>query len=253
MRRFFITIIFISLILLPTTAGAGPFDNAKGELGKIQAPTGLASDVGVTGKSVVRGVLAITGAIFFILMIYAGMLWLTAAGRDEPAAQAKKILEAAVIGMFVVMISYAATMLIPTKLGPGGGAADEADGGTPGPGAGGAQTTFGQAACRKLGGECESSMPGIQPDPKDPCDPDGMGDEDPFNGSVRGRCVDNNNTPCCELKESAGVGGQKGKLKCEYMGGICMNNCPQGMNNIGGCDTDIWFDAPDNCCAAPAP
>jgi hypothetical protein len=69
------------------------------------------------GKYIITPVVGLLGLLFFCLTIYAGFLWMTAAGDDKKVAQAKSILTAAVIGAAIVLASYAITDFVFTQLG----------------------------------------------------------------------------------------------------------------------------------------
>lgn len=55
---------------------------------------------------VIKGVLSILGVIFLILMIYAGYLWMTAAGDQEKVSKSKNLIRAAIIGLCIVIGAY---------------------------------------------------------------------------------------------------------------------------------------------------
>ena len=61
---------------------------------------------------IIKTVLGFLGMIFLALIIYAGFRWMTAAGNDENISKAKKILSAALIGLVIILISYAITVYI---------------------------------------------------------------------------------------------------------------------------------------------
>ena len=63
--------------------------------------------------------------IFVILMIYAGILWMTAGGNEKQVEKAKNIISRAAIGLVIVVSAYAVTYFIFTNL-PGGGGAGPA-------------------------------------------------------------------------------------------------------------------------------
>lgn len=54
--------------------------------------------------SVIVGVL---GVLFVILMVYGGVLWMTAAGNSEQVKKAKSLLTNSFIGLVIVILSYA--------------------------------------------------------------------------------------------------------------------------------------------------
>lgn len=57
-------------------------------------------------------VIGLSGSIFFALVVYAGILWMTAAGNEEQVGKAKKVLSAAVAGLAIVVLAYAITKFV---------------------------------------------------------------------------------------------------------------------------------------------
>ena len=67
--------------------------------------------------NVIRVAIGLVGIIFVILAIYAGFLWMTAAGSDEKVDKAKKTLTNAVIGIVLVVAAYAiASFVLQTAI-----------------------------------------------------------------------------------------------------------------------------------------
>ncbi|PIT88630.1 MAG: hypothetical protein COU29_02550 [Candidatus Magasanikbacteria bacterium CG10_big_fil_rev_8_21_14_0_10_36_32] len=64
---------------------------------------------------IVKRVLFFVGTIFFLLILYAGISWMTAAGSTEKVNTAKTILETAIIGLLVITASYAISNYIFEK------------------------------------------------------------------------------------------------------------------------------------------
>lgn len=62
--------------------------------------------------SIVAAVLGLLGVIFIILIVYAGVLWMTAAGDEQKIEKAQKILRNAVIGLIITVSAYALYQLI---------------------------------------------------------------------------------------------------------------------------------------------
>ncbi|TAN34124.1 hypothetical protein EPN28_00640 [Patescibacteria group bacterium] len=65
--------------------------------------------------------LGLIGIIFFGLILYAGVLWMTALGKPEKAEKGKEIMETAIIGLVIVLAAYAITRFVFTNLVGGGG------------------------------------------------------------------------------------------------------------------------------------
>ncbi|MFA6424319.1 MAG: hypothetical protein WCV83_03370 [Candidatus Magasanikbacteria bacterium] len=61
---------------------------------------------------IIRIVLGLLGTIFFVLTIYAGFLWMTAAGNEEQATKAKTLLTQAVIGLVIILTAYSITYFV---------------------------------------------------------------------------------------------------------------------------------------------
>lgn len=69
--------------------------------------------------TIVGVALSFVGAIFFLLILYAGFLWMTSFGSSEKADKAKGILEHAAIGLLIVLSAYAISRFVFSNL-PGG-------------------------------------------------------------------------------------------------------------------------------------
>lgn len=97
---------------LDETAGAA---NLRGE----SEPTVI------VGRIIGAG-LSLIGIVFFILTLYAGIIWMVARGNEESAKKAINTIIAAAIGMIITMSAYAITSFIleaanQSALGSGGG------------------------------------------------------------------------------------------------------------------------------------
>ena len=66
---------------------------------------------GVVG-GVVDIVLSILGIVFFILIFYSGFNWMTARGNSEKVEKSKETIEAAAIGLIIVLAAYAITNFV---------------------------------------------------------------------------------------------------------------------------------------------
>ncbi len=67
--------------------------------------------------TIINAFLGLLGTIFVVLMIYAGYLWMTAAGNEEEVTKAKKILGGAIVGLAIVLTAWAITRFVITGLG----------------------------------------------------------------------------------------------------------------------------------------
>ncbi|MCX6740626.1 MAG: TrbC/VirB2 family protein [Candidatus Parcubacteria bacterium] len=79
---------------------------------------------------IINGFLILLGLVAVIIILYAGILWMTASGKEEQVMKAKKTLINGVIGLIIILLSYAFVRLLFGILdlqfqnnegGPGGG------------------------------------------------------------------------------------------------------------------------------------
>ncbi len=61
-------------------------------------------------------VLSFVGVLFLVLMIYAGLTWMTAGGNQEKVKKAKDLMINAIIGLVVVLGAYAITAFVGEQL-----------------------------------------------------------------------------------------------------------------------------------------
>ena len=80
--------------------------------------TGFIKDVSATPTAaeivglVIKIALGILGLVFFILIIYGGIIWMTAGGNESKAERATKILSQASVGIIIVVSAYLFTNVI---------------------------------------------------------------------------------------------------------------------------------------------
>lgn len=127
----FIAVTAVFLLSSFVLAAAGPdlgLDKAAG--------TGLSAsqDIRVIIAKIIRIIIGFLGIIAVGLVMYAGWLWMTSGGNEEKIEQAKRILTNAVIGLIIIISSFAIVSFILNRL------IEAADGNiaiTPGGGPGG--------------------------------------------------------------------------------------------------------------------
>ncbi len=104
-----------SLVILK----ASGVDDALSGLSSSASTAGLSSTSlnapQLIGK-IIAVVLGFTGTIFFILVVWAGLTWMTAAGNEESIKKAQSILKTAIIGLVIVLSAYAITKFIGSSL-----------------------------------------------------------------------------------------------------------------------------------------
>jgi len=65
-----------------------------------------------TAGKLIGVVLSFVGVLFLILMIYAGITWMTAAGNDQQVTKAKSLLINSIIGLIIIFAAYAITAFV---------------------------------------------------------------------------------------------------------------------------------------------
>ena len=85
---------------------------------------GLGSaSVGSIVAVIINACLGLLGAIFLVLMIFAGFQWMTASGNEAQVKKAQDIIKNSLIGLIIVLAAYAITYFIFTYLPFTGGTA----------------------------------------------------------------------------------------------------------------------------------
>ncbi len=86
----------------------------QNEVGNV---IGLGSeDPRVLAANIIRVALGFLGIIALVLTIYAGWLWMSAAGNMEKIEKAKKVLTGAIIGLLIILLSFGITTFVLNKL-----------------------------------------------------------------------------------------------------------------------------------------
>lgn len=82
-------------------------------LGTVNDETGL-SDAGLeeTLGTLINIALSLLGIVFLLLTLYAGWLWMTAAGDSKQTQKAKDILITAVVGLVILLSAYAISSFV---------------------------------------------------------------------------------------------------------------------------------------------
>ena len=78
--------------------------------GSQGANYGTAVDPRLAAARIIRLVLTFLGIIFIALTIYAGFLWMTAAGEKEKIEKAQGIIKASAIGLLIILAAYSITL-----------------------------------------------------------------------------------------------------------------------------------------------
>lgn len=100
---------------------ADPSSELQQGLEVVEEPLGLPNtDIRLIIARIIRVALGFIGIIMVVMFIFAGYLWMTAGGNDEQITRAKSILLNAVIGLAIILSSYAIVAFVMRMLGVGG-------------------------------------------------------------------------------------------------------------------------------------
>jgi hypothetical protein len=113
-----IGLIIITTILQPSVllaqGPAGDF-GLQGTASAAGLPVSTTSPIITVGR-IINYLLGFLGVIFLGLIIYAGFLWMTASGNTEQVTKAKKLMGNAVVGLLIVLASFAISRLVFSQL-----------------------------------------------------------------------------------------------------------------------------------------
>ncbi len=110
LKLFLIPIILFSFLILPALASAqSPLTNLGAAAPEvIKGNSSLPYIVG----GIIKAILGMLGVVFLCLMVYAGFTWMTAAGEPDKVKKAKSLITNSIIGLIIVMASYAITLFV---------------------------------------------------------------------------------------------------------------------------------------------
>lgn len=118
MKKLLVVILFSSLFLttayLPASAAEYRFNSSSG-LDTLGAKTGL--DVNPHTPEFYIGtflslLFSFLGIIFFILIVYSGVKWMTAQGDASQVSQAKETIIRAIVGLVISLAAYGITYFV---------------------------------------------------------------------------------------------------------------------------------------------
>lgn len=93
----------------------------RGDVEAGSIATGTATGLGnqplpVIIGGIIRAALGLIGVILVVLIIYAGFLWMTAAGEEEKVTKAKDIIKNCIIGIVIIFAAYAITNFVVNSI-----------------------------------------------------------------------------------------------------------------------------------------
>lgn len=120
MKKLFLAILLGITVLVPTTPtfaidlGNQYTEKAAAQAGydKNTSETTLSEIIG----TVIKTALSLVGTIFLALTVYAGFLWMTAAGDESKVETAQKIIRSSIIGLVIALSAYGVTTFVVDKV-----------------------------------------------------------------------------------------------------------------------------------------
>jgi hypothetical protein len=125
--NYVLSIVFLSmcLTLIPAsfdfqpvnqTKAAGWWDTVNNnefkQVGSVYG-NNTTKDIRMVVVDIIKKILGLLGVIALVIILYAGFKWMTSAGNEETITSAKKTLIAGLIGLAIILFSYAiATFVI---------------------------------------------------------------------------------------------------------------------------------------------
>ena len=85
-------------------------------LDKGADPNSASNSIAIGSGKIIGALLAFLGVIFLMLMIYGGVMWMTAAGNEAQVAKARTLIVAAIIGLLIVLSAYAITSYLADNI-----------------------------------------------------------------------------------------------------------------------------------------
>ncbi len=118
MKRYFFSALLLfvaTIVCLPAVVSAeSAIDKAISGTEALAGKSGLESGEEpeeVVGR-ILNAVIGVLGTIAVGLIVYAGGLWITAAGNEDNVTKAKTLIKQVVVGIIIVGMAYAITAFI---------------------------------------------------------------------------------------------------------------------------------------------
>ncbi|MBU1705504.1 pilin [Patescibacteria group bacterium] len=108
----------LPVLLLPTATYAGLTD-AGTNLSQVGDAASLSQNERSLPKLIgglINVIISVLGIVFVILIVYAGILYMTAGGEKDKVEKAKNLMIQAVIGLVIIVAAYAISSFVITQL-----------------------------------------------------------------------------------------------------------------------------------------
>ena len=118
MKKYFtIFLLAAGILLLPAPQVFAQVDLSQDIAAKSGYKAGVTEGtLSETVGKIIKAVLGLLGTVFLALTVYAGVLWMTAAGEEEKVTKATGILKTSVIGLIIILAAYSITYFVLSNL-----------------------------------------------------------------------------------------------------------------------------------------
>jgi len=116
-------VLFISFLFVPVKSTAQlNTDTNKQIMGQIQAGAekaeiGKPADIRNVITRMIKTALETVGAIFIVLIVYGGYMFVTAEGEEEKVKKGMNIIKPAIVGLIIILLSYSITLYVGIRFG----------------------------------------------------------------------------------------------------------------------------------------
>jgi hypothetical protein len=84
---------------------AGLKDVGRSATGKEIGISSVGNPYGLAAR-IISAIIGLVGVIFFVLMVYAGFLWMTGGGNEERVRKAQGIFGSSLVGLLIILTAY---------------------------------------------------------------------------------------------------------------------------------------------------
>ncbi|MBT3538605.1 hypothetical protein HN481_00580 [Candidatus Parcubacteria bacterium] len=117
-----ILVALIGVVFLVSTVSAADPKSTTYGLKTTAGAAGLnTGDVPTIVGNIIGSALSLISVLFFILMVYGGIVWMLARGKEEQSKKALDTIIGAIIGIIIVLAAYAITNFVFSSVGNVGG------------------------------------------------------------------------------------------------------------------------------------
>src|SRR3989338_8955891 len=107
---------FSFLPVIAKAQGLGDASKNLQDVGGQAFGSASSNDLPTIVGSIINISLTLIGMIFVILLVYSGFIWMTAAGNEEKVSKAKDTIRRSIIGIIIIVASYAIADFVITNL-----------------------------------------------------------------------------------------------------------------------------------------